>query len=25
VKYPDDVKREIVARAWATPIWHEVD
>jgi hypothetical protein len=25
VKYPDDVKREIVERAWASPIWHEVD
>ena len=25
VKYPDDVKRQIVERAWASPIWHEVD
>jgi hypothetical protein len=25
VKYPDDVKREIVERAWASPIWHEVN
>jgi len=23
VKYPDDVKRQIVERAWASPIWHE--
>ena len=22
VTYPDDVKREIVERAWASPIWH---
>jgi len=25
VKYPDDVKRQIVERAWASPIWHEVN
>ncbi|MDS9467909.1 DUF3604 domain-containing protein [Paracoccus sp. MBLB3053] len=25
VKYPDNVKREIVERAWASPIWHEVN
>ncbi|MBD0785367.1 DUF3604 domain-containing protein [Vibrio sp. Y2-5] len=24
VKYPDDVKRQIVERAWASPIWYEV-
>jgi hypothetical protein len=25
VKYPDDVKRQIVERAWGSPIWHEVN
>jgi hypothetical protein len=25
VTYPDDVKREIVERAWGSPIWYEVD
>ncbi len=25
VKYPDDVKRQIVERAWASPIWYEVE
>ncbi|MCB1351152.1 MAG: DUF3604 domain-containing protein [Rhodobacteraceae bacterium] len=25
VSYPGDVKREIVERAWASPIWHEVN
>jgi hypothetical protein len=25
VKYPDNVKRQIVERAWASPIWHEVN
>jgi hypothetical protein len=25
VSYPEDVKREIVERAWASPIWHEVN
>ncbi|TCK09589.1 uncharacterized protein DUF3604 [Marinobacterium mangrovicola] len=25
VKYPDEVKREIVERAWGSPIWHEVN
>ncbi len=25
VKYPEDVKRELVERAWASPIWHEVN
>jgi len=23
VEYPDDVKREIVERAWGSPIWHD--
>lgn len=25
VSYPPDVKRQIVERAWGSPIWHEVD
>lgn len=25
VSYPEDVKRELVERAWASPIWHEVN
>jgi hypothetical protein len=25
VKYADDVKRQIVERAWGSPIWHEVN
>ncbi|MEG0348810.1 MAG: DUF3604 domain-containing protein, partial [Acinetobacter sp.] len=25
VKYPDDVKKQIVERAWGSPIWHEVN
>ncbi|MEJ2275640.1 MAG: DUF3604 domain-containing protein, partial [Woeseiaceae bacterium] len=25
VEYPDDVKMEIVERAWGSPIWYEVD
>lgn len=25
VKFADDVKREIVERAWGSPIWHEVN
>jgi hypothetical protein len=25
VKYPDNVKREIVERAWGSPIWYEVN
>ena len=25
VTYPEDVKREIVERAWASPIWYEVE
>ncbi|EJC6851438.1 DUF3604 domain-containing protein [Vibrio parahaemolyticus] len=24
VKFPDDVKKQIVERAWGSPIWHEV-
>jgi hypothetical protein len=25
VKFPDDVKKQIVERAWSSPIWHEVE